>query len=599
LTTISRFLHWKATAFLSPLILLCFCRPCSAQSSGLNWTFVPSTGSTPGASSNLSHNLYYISAASGDFLTNPNLSNGYFPSETSGQYWTDPEHDLHLSIGSSYQNGGWAAGAITVTATDDNEGSWKWTGSSTPPAFQSFLIQPSIRLQAFLPPKFSAALSVSDSINDSWAITSGNASTNVTPHLIQLPTSTSDGTSTVSMDIQSTYGLSLTNGGASASAATCTAWETFTAAPDTRSISISSALGQTYYKDPVTILPDPNIALDGVLTDDTVVNQPITTTVIGVDGPVTSTYTPTIQVNGSYGGDWGLLSSYHWNESIEGQNSSGVFNPLGIDSFAIPTDTSLVGNANPLGKPDHIFLSAYDSYDGAEATGNYYINFHNPLENLRVAPGTTITYTYNLNEPPAVVTVPGQPATSAVPASNGGVTQVQIQPDPVDFQLGSQIVSGFVATGGAVYLATAEEPPLWLVGLLAAASAALSDVPGPPAATSLGFTCNTTQLSSDLTIQNEYQAGTIPNGTPLSSTMSASMAAEMATNPNTSNLLNGDYGAVTVVPRIYSKVSHTQWIGDGYGTSGYYGQASATTAMYVANILQGYWDFTPNAGTGG
>jgi hypothetical protein len=169
----------------------------------------------------------------------------------------------------------------------------------------------------------------------------------------------------------------------------------FTVAPDTRSLLVSGAFGQTYHKDSTTGDRDANEAAGGVLTDDTLALE-------GFADPDNGTYTENDATDGATtGGAWSPDSTYHWNEKTGGASSSGTFSPGGIGSFTWQFDQD---NANT---QDHIFLSAYDSDDGAEETANYYVNFHNQWENfvpdsLMPTSGFSIT---NLDSTQAAVNV--------------------------------------------------------------------------------------------------------------------------------------------------------------------------------------------------
>lgn len=72
-------------------------------------------------------------------------------------------------------------------------------------------------------------------------------------------------------------------------------------------------------------------------------------------------------------GSWSAGSTYHWYSSLTGNSASGLWPNIAEFSLGEPFGSGV-------STIDHIFISLYDSGDGAEATGNYYMNFHNHYE---------------------------------------------------------------------------------------------------------------------------------------------------------------------------------------------------------------------------
>jgi hypothetical protein len=84
-------------------------------------------------------------------------------------------------------------------------------------------------------------------------------------------------------------------------------------------------------------------------------------------------------------GSWGGNAEYNWyssltDHSLWGYVSGGdpiLLQSPGIQTFEVPYPYAL-----SMTKPDHVFISVHDSYpgDGAEATNNYYMHFHDVYE---------------------------------------------------------------------------------------------------------------------------------------------------------------------------------------------------------------------------
>jgi hypothetical protein len=74
-------------------------------------------------------------------------------------------------------------------------------------------------------------------------------------------------------------------------------------------------------------------------------------------------------------GSWNPIgTTWHWYSSaISGASLSGDY-----PNIQVFNDPYVYGAF--VGKTEHIFISMYDGHDGAEATGNYYMHFHNHYE---------------------------------------------------------------------------------------------------------------------------------------------------------------------------------------------------------------------------
>ena len=143
-----------------------------------------------------------------------------------------------------------------------------------------------------------------------------------------------------------------------------------TIAPDPRTVSISTSLPQTSSK-PTTVtgswtnaVPVANLTTGNPIYVDTV--DPIPAPEI------------TIGYSASAAGTWANYSSYLWNFSISGYSTNGLFNPVAIPGV---TNQYTYPTANT-GTQEHAYIHLTDATDGANATGNLYVRFHNQWEDF-------------------------------------------------------------------------------------------------------------------------------------------------------------------------------------------------------------------------
>jgi len=146
-------------------------------------------------------------------------------------------------------------------------------------------------------------------------------------------------------------------------------------AVDTRNVSIGNNLGPTSSK-PTTVT--------GSWTNAVPVVNPTTGNPTYADtmapAPPTLVTSPTVSINytASPIGSWGANSSYLWNFSISGYSVGAMFNP-GVISSVDNVYTSATASA---GAQEHAYIHLTDSVDGANATGNLYVRFHNQWEDF-------------------------------------------------------------------------------------------------------------------------------------------------------------------------------------------------------------------------
>ncbi len=153
---------------------------------------------------------------------------------------------------------------------------------------------------------------------------------------------------------------------------------------DPRAVFIASDLGTTYHKG-ADGSPQANGPLpDGTLYDDTL--QPL-------DDNSGNQITPDLMAlySGGYTGRWGVNSQYHWYSSLKQDANSGAFEPGSIAPISetyTPADFPPANNGMRDTR-EHVFLSGNDSVDGARASANYYLTFHQPFENW-ITQGTVV-----------------------------------------------------------------------------------------------------------------------------------------------------------------------------------------------------------------
>jgi len=138
----------------------------------------------------------------------------------------------------------------------------------------------------------------------------------------------------------------------------------YTVQIDSREVSISSSIDPTYHKDSVSNQPVQNQpAPDGTMNADSVQLGDVS------NAAITYFANPV--------GSWAANSSYHWYSALTGYSGAGTFTlpsdpPYGLD---VP-----YGNNVNFANQEHINLHCTDAGDGASATANYYVNWHNDID---------------------------------------------------------------------------------------------------------------------------------------------------------------------------------------------------------------------------
>ncbi len=136
-----------------------------------------------------------------------------------------------------------------------------------------------------------------------------------------------------------------------------------------RAVTITSSIDPTYHKDPVLGKVANAPASDGTVTADSVNLWPSSL--------------PRILYNAVPTGSWDPNSSYHWYSAAMGNSDAGTFAPPTFPEVYPPIGTS---------NQEHVNLHCIDASDGASATANYYVNWHDPVEGWYKDPSKTIDH---------------------------------------------------------------------------------------------------------------------------------------------------------------------------------------------------------------
>jgi len=167
-----------------------------------------------------------------------------------------------------------------------------------------------------------------------------------------------------------------------------------TVRPNSREVTISAGVDNTYMKapayyssgvvrfdaynnivfTPVHHTPD----LDGTMRGDMGIGYGTTGATPPADCQYPVNYTAHLK------GFWGAASTYSWYSDLKSTSGAGpTFGNTYIGAATIPTNLGppLIAPGET-GKVDHIFLKVVDSNGGASATANYYMALHQPEEFL-------------------------------------------------------------------------------------------------------------------------------------------------------------------------------------------------------------------------
>ena len=336
---------------------------------------------------------------------------------------------------------------------------------------------------------------------------------------------------------------------------------------DTRAVTITSSLGQTAHKSTTHVdsngiaLPDLDVPdADGTTNATTVKPDPT------VDELIAYKATPI--------GAWAANSAYFWHIV---QGNPYVSLPGG--TFTLPSDLpnnysalySLASTKTGDGR-EHVYIHLTSASDGANATNNYYISWHDAGENWQNQ-GSSVEITPKLFGA----------SDSAQPAN--GFANIRIAPDTVDWSVGTHIGGGIVTTGAAVLAVVQPETSPFLLGFLTAAGYTLS-LTTPPDPTIYTPQGTLAQFTTDVNTQNTIAIGT-PAGIfmPGNQRISPALAKQIATSGDYSGYFTGARGPTfQFTVETYRHRFAQNRIGDGYGAQGYYGSVSGT--LYKSGSLE-------------
>jgi hypothetical protein len=144
---------------------------------------------------------------------------------------------------------------------------------------------------------------------------------------------------------------------------------------DSRAVSISSNLGQTYKRP--TAQPAGGWTQAVPILDQPQPEYEYADTVAPDASSLFIHPTVDISYSASPIGNWSTNSSYLWNFMISGYSTNGTFQPGSIGGVS---NTYINAPTGP-GTQEAAIIHLTDAGDGAEATYYYYVNFHAPFEN--------------------------------------------------------------------------------------------------------------------------------------------------------------------------------------------------------------------------
>jgi len=353
---------------------------------------------------------------------------------------------------------------------------------------------------------------------------------------------------------------------------------------DSRTVAINSGLGSTYHKDPVS--PDPAHPTGRIL------NVPYSSTSELHEDTLYNSETSNGYYNAVVTGPWGASSSFLWH-SVLGvpetafpfSSGSGTFtlpgDPILTYSVDYSDDGGVTAPAYDATVQDHVYLHLTDSVDGANATANDYVTFHNAAENWAVVsladPGPTVIGTSD--------TYTGGQGTSAT---------IDVASNDTESYDTSIFAGGAMAVVGAT--AYVLDPPAWLIGLLTAGGYTLGVTAAPdptPLNEPIG---DEIQWNSDLDTEMDIILG-IPSGFMASTDRIDETKALAADTDSTEH---ADYWGgpgvashtLTYTVTAYQNRTLKNMAGDSYGSDGYDGPVTGTVTIPVAGSTPTLYQWT-------
>ncbi len=326
---------------------------------------------------------------------------------------------------------------------------------------------------------------------------------------------------------------------------------------DTRAVTISSNLGQTYHKGSQVdahgvALPEADTpTVSGVGLATTVVpyvNSPSADTT--PDGNCSSNIIYTSHPIGS----WADASTYSWQAKIgitDGQTLNGPFGPntlpgdLGLQY--VPADEP--GGNVSAGSQEQITITLKDAQDGASATNTYNVTFHAPTENWVL---------WDSENPFWQGATADSIPDPGYALHNAGITATWTYTDTVWAQAGA----AFSAVGGNMV-----PNPYW-AGFLAAASIGFSQVQPKQVQQTVNFNDAWTDTNSTF------------DPKPADSSLDTMTHYKM-------------------VPELYVQYQPQIWRGDGYAANGYTGGVQTAIDKFLRADTAGDFTLITSDPTGG
>lgn len=217
------------------------------------------------------------------------------------------------------------------------------------------------------------------------------------------------------------------------------------------------------------------------------------------------------------------------------------------------------------GKPsqaEHVYIHLTDASDSANATTNYYVNWHDAVENWHT----------NGSSFPMTPTVYGDSKVSQ-PAGGQDTVEIDVPPGKVSWSAAERTGGGVITTAAAVIAVVAPETSPVVIGLLTAAGYTLSVQPDP-ADQSYKISGPESQFRADVATQvainNGNTSGVFRPDLPR---MRPDLADTINRSGDYDNYFNGKFGNMSFGVQIFQLQWSQNYLGDAYGASGYTGVA--------------------------
>ncbi len=333
-----------------------------------------------------------------------------------------------------------------------------------------------------------------------------------------------------------------------------------------RLVTITSSIDPTYHKgsaitdngspQPMPDVPDAR----GTINANTL--KPTSHSLFASDG-----VSPDITYYAHPAGSWAADSSYLWH-IVEGDGltnpPSGTFTMPGDPPYSEGTGYYLDSIA---GGPEHVYIHLTDAADGANATANYYVNWHDPVEKWHP----------NGSSFPMPPTCYGDSKVSQ-PAGGQDTVEIDVPPGKVSATAGDKTLGGVITTAAAVVAVVAPETDPVIIGLMTAAGYTLSVEPDP-ADQSYKIPGPKSQFEADVATQvainNGNTSGVFRPDLPR---MDRDLANAISQSGDYDGYFSGKYGTMSFGVQIFQLQWSQNYLGDAYGASGYTGDASGVVS---------------------